>query len=123
MLHKKEDPEARYFHTPSFIVCLQRLSYSTLSLVSFSCCRGGLIRHRPAVQIEHRLAAIGSALAMRKRYSSLPLERISPQLQHAVLAAEGARFFHHHGFHRKEIVNAVGEDLEGNRSRGASTIT
>jgi Transglycosylase len=39
-----------------------------------------------------------------------------------VVAAEDARLFHHHGFDRKEIGNA-GEDLEGNRSRGASTIT
>jgi len=39
------------------------------------------------------------------------------------VAAEDARFFQHHGFDWKEIGNAVGEDLEGNRSRGASTIT
>jgi hypothetical protein len=61
-------------------------------------------------------------LVQRLRYEKDILSYVSsvfsPQLQHAVLAAEGARFFHHHGFHRKEIVNAVGEDLEGNRSRG-----
>jgi monofunctional glycosyltransferase len=76
-----------------------------------------------AVQIERRLAALVQRLPYKKRYSFVPLERISPQLQHAVVAAEDARFFQHHGFDWKEIGNAIGEDLEGNRSRGASTIT
>lgn len=76
-----------------------------------------------AVQIERRLAASVQRLPYRKRYSFAPLERISPQLQHAVVAAEDARFFQHHGFDWKEIGNAAEEDLEGGRRRGASTIT
>jgi monofunctional biosynthetic peptidoglycan transglycosylase len=76
-----------------------------------------------AVQIERRLAASVQRLPYKKRYSFVPLERISPQLQHAVVAAEDARFFQHHGFDWKEIGNAIGDDLDGHRSRGASTIT
>ena len=68
-----------------------------------------------AVQIERH--------ADRKRYSFVPLREISPHLQHAVLAAEDARFFHHHGFDWKEIGNAVEQDLGDGRKRGASTIT
>lgn len=59
----------------------------------------------------------------RKRYSFVPLARISPHLQHAVIAAEDARFFHHHGFDWKEIGSAVEQDLGDGRKRGASTIT
>ncbi len=68
-----------------------------------------------AVQIERH--------ADRKRYSFVPLREISPHLQHAVVAAEDARFFHHHGFDWKEIGNAVEQDLGDGRKRGASTIT
>lgn len=68
-----------------------------------------------AVQIERH--------ADRKRYSFVPLREISPHLQHAVVAAEDARFFHHHGFDWKEIGHAVEQDLGDGRKRGASTIT
>jgi len=57
------------------------------------------------------------------RYTFLPLNQISPNLQHAVVAAEDARFYQHHGFDWHEIQLAADEDLEGGRSRGASTIT
>ncbi len=58
-----------------------------------------------------------------KRYVFVPLPRISPNLQHAAIAAEDGRFFEHHGFDWKEIGNAVHEDMEEHRERGASTIT
>ena len=53
----------------------------------------------------------------------MPLEHISPHLWHAVVAAEDARFFQHHGFDWKEIGSAVAENMEDGRKRGASTIT
>ena len=58
-----------------------------------------------------------------KRYRFILLREISPELQHAVVAAEDARFFQHHGFDWHEIQIAAEDDLEGTRSRGASTIT
>src|SRR5690242_3095287 len=57
------------------------------------------------------------------RYKFIPLSQISPDLQHAVVAAEDARFYQHHGFDWHEIQIAAEDDLEGGRSRGASTIT
>ncbi|HZQ52720.1 MAG TPA: monofunctional biosynthetic peptidoglycan transglycosylase [Bryobacteraceae bacterium] len=75
-----------------------------------------------AVQAERRIAAWQSHISYKKRYLFVPLERISPQLQHAVIAAEDARFFKHHGFDWKEIGSAVRDDLEDGRVRGASTI-
>jgi monofunctional biosynthetic peptidoglycan transglycosylase len=51
------------------------------------------------------------------------LSQISPELQHAVVAAEDARFYQHHGFDWHEIEIAAQDDLVGDRTRGASTIT
>jgi len=59
----------------------------------------------------------------RKRFEFVPLDEISPQLQHAVVAAEDARFYQHHGFDWHEIQIAADEDMEGGRKRGASTLT
>jgi monofunctional biosynthetic peptidoglycan transglycosylase len=53
----------------------------------------------------------------------VPLARISPGFQHAVIAAEDARFYKHHGFDWREVENAVEDQLEDGRVRGASTIT
>ncbi len=49
--------------------------------------------------------------------------RISPEMQHAVIAAEDGRFYQHHGFDWHEIKVAAEEDDEGERTRGASTLT
>jgi monofunctional biosynthetic peptidoglycan transglycosylase len=49
--------------------------------------------------------------------------QISPDLQHAVIAAEDARFYQHHGFDWRETQIAAEDDLEGDRRRGASTLT
>ena len=59
----------------------------------------------------------------RARYQFIPLSQISPDLQHAVIAAEDTHFYQHHGFDWREIQVAAQEDLEGDRTRGASTIT
>jgi monofunctional biosynthetic peptidoglycan transglycosylase len=59
----------------------------------------------------------------RERYNFVPLSQISPDLQHAVIAAEDTRFYQHHGFDWHQIQIAAEEDLDGERTRGASTIT
>jgi monofunctional biosynthetic peptidoglycan transglycosylase len=59
----------------------------------------------------------------RERYKFVALSQISPDLQHAVIAAEDARFYQHHGFDWHQIQIAAEDDLEGERTRGASTIT
>jgi len=76
-----------------------------------------------AVHIERRLQAWTNHKPYRERYKFIPLIQISPDLQHAVVAAEDAHFYHHHGFDWHEIQIAAEEDLEGDRTRGASTIT
>ena len=55
----------------------------------------------------------------RERYKFVPLEQISPDLQHAVIAAEDARFYQHHGFDWHAIQIAAEDDMEGGAdSRG-----
>jgi monofunctional glycosyltransferase len=76
-----------------------------------------------AVQIQRRVQAWVHSTPYRKRYKFIPLSQISPNLQHAVVAAEDARFYQHNGFDWHEIQIAADDDWEGGRSRGASTIT
>ena len=76
-----------------------------------------------AVQIERRLQAWVHNKPYQKRSQFVPLVEISPYLQHAVIAAEDARFYQHNGFDWHEIQIAAEEDMEGDRTRGASTLT
>jgi monofunctional glycosyltransferase len=76
-----------------------------------------------AVHIERRLQAWIHHKPYRERYKFIPLSQISPNLQHAVVAAEDARFYQHHGFDWHQIQIDTEGDLEGDRLRGASTIT
>jgi monofunctional biosynthetic peptidoglycan transglycosylase len=76
-----------------------------------------------AVQTERRIEALMQHKAYRKSYEFVPLPEISVNLQHAVVAAEDARFYQHHGFDWNQVQIAVKDDLERGRSRGASTIT
>jgi monofunctional glycosyltransferase len=76
-----------------------------------------------AVHIQRRLQAWVHHTPYRKRYKFIPLSQISPNLQHAVIAAEDARFYQHHGFDWHQIQIAADEDWAGGRVRGASTIT
>jgi|SRR5579872_496078 len=76
-----------------------------------------------AVQMQRHLQAWIHQTPYHKRYKFLPLSQIALDLQHAVVAAEDTRFFQHHGFDWREVEIAAREDLEGERTRGASTIT
>lgn len=76
-----------------------------------------------AVHIQRRVQAWIHHTPYHERYIFIPLSQISPDLQHAVIAAEDARFYQHHGFDWNQIQIAAEEDLEGGRTRGASTIT
>jgi monofunctional biosynthetic peptidoglycan transglycosylase len=76
-----------------------------------------------AVHIERRVQAWIHHRPYHERYRFIPLSNISPDFQHAVIAAEDARFYQHHGFDWQQIQIAAEEDMDGGRSRGASTIT
>src|SRR3981189_2117295 len=76
-----------------------------------------------AVHIQRRLQAWIHHTPYHERYKFIPLSQISRDLQHAVIAAEDAHFYQHHGFDWREIQIAAEDDLERERTRGASTIT
>ena len=77
-----------------------------------------------AVQIERRVEAMRTGQPYSKRYTFVPLGRISRDLQHAVIAAEDGRFYQHKGIDWKELRKVAEKDAEeGRLGRGASTIT
>ena len=75
------------------------------------------------VHMERRVEALIRGTPYHERYDFIPRARISPNLQHAVVAAEDARFYEHHGFDWHAIQLAAEDDMEGGRIRGGSTIT
>jgi len=76
-----------------------------------------------AVHMQRRVQAWLHHTRYQKRYRFVPLSQISPDLQHAVISAEDTRFYRHHGFDWHAIQLAAQEDVEGGRTRGASTLT
>lgn len=76
-----------------------------------------------SVQAERRVESWFAKGKYQKRYRFVPLSRISPAFQHAVIAAEDGRFYQHHGFDWEQIQDAIEDEQEGKRLRGASTIS
>jgi len=76
-----------------------------------------------AVHMERRWQAWVHNTPYHERYNFVPLSQISLDLQHAVIAAEDARFYQHHGFDWHAMQIAAEEDMEGGRIRGGSTLT
>lgn len=77
-----------------------------------------------ALQTQRRIESWFSNAPYSKRCTHVPLSAIDPDLQHAVISAEDARFYKHHGFDWDAIEKAAHEDMEdGGRLRGGSTLT
>jgi len=77
-----------------------------------------------AVQVQRIFESLADGQPLRWQRQVVPLERISPHLQHAVLAAEDTRFFRHGGVDWEEVRNAIRDNRKrGRRWRGGSTIT
>ena len=76
------------------------------------------------VQIQRRVEAWVHGTRYRKRYTFVPLSKISPELQHAVISAEDGTFYRHHGIDWDETEKVAQESQDkGQLGRGASTIT
>ena len=89
-----------------------------LVAVFYAGCLGELLALRwidpptTAVQVERRLEALWRHKPYRKRQAFVPLSRISPDLQHAVISAEDGRFYQHHGIDWHEVQKVVDKDME-----------
>ena len=57
------------------------------------------------------------------KYQWMPFGNVSPDLPIALIAGEDQKFPGHHGFDLKAIADALDEAEEGERLRGASTIS
>jgi monofunctional glycosyltransferase len=73
--------------------------------------------------MERRLQAWIHHTPYHERYEFVQLSQLSLDFQHAVIAAEDARFYQHHGFDWQAIQIAAEDDMEGGRIRGGSTLT
>jgi monofunctional biosynthetic peptidoglycan transglycosylase len=76
-----------------------------------------------AVHMERHLQAWIHNTPYHQRYEFVSLSQISPDFQRAVIAAEDARFYEHHGFDWHAMQIAAEDDMEGGRIRGGSTLT
>ena len=117
---RRQKPRRFFRYTLSVIAALVCFFY-----VSVTCALIALKWIDPpttSVQMERRVESWLQEGAYGKQYRFMPLSRISPNLQHAIIAAEDARFYQHHGFDWKQVRIAAADDLEGRRMRGASTI-
>ena len=101
------------------LVALALWSYAALVLVTLR----WIDPPTTALQMQRRVQAWIHRKPYQKRYRFVPLAQISPELQHAVIAAEDSRFYQHHGFDWHEMKEAAEDDLDGDRVRGASTLT
>ena len=59
----------------------------------------------------------------RERRIFTPIDEIPDQVKQAFISAEDKNFYQHHGFDPRGIVAALGAAAQGERLRGASTIT
>jgi len=75
------------------------------------------------VQIQRRVESLFAKGPYKKRYTFVPLRRISPQLQHAVIAAEDGNFYKHYGIDWGQVRQVIEDSADaGEVTRGASTI-
>ncbi|MDN6301987.1 MAG: transglycosylase domain-containing protein [Brachybacterium sp.] len=70
-------------------------------------------------------AADGSLLAIfySENRIMVPLEEISPHMQHAVIAVEDRRFYEHGGVDPKGMARAFASNAAGGATQGGSTLT
>src|SRR5262249_3884404 len=77
-----------------------------------------------AFMIDRRVAArLHGERGFALKYQWMPLNRVAPDLPIALVAGEDQKFPTHHGFDLKAIADALDEAEEGERLRGASTIS
>jgi len=77
-----------------------------------------------SVQLQRQLEALFTSSPYTEQYTFVPLRRIDTRLIHAVVAAEDARFFQHHGIDWVELQKVLEASWhQGRFVRGGSTIT
>ena len=76
------------------------------------------------VQIQRHVESFFTRGPYKKRQIFVPLRRVSPQLQHAVIAAEDGNFYRNYGIDWGQVRQVIEDSADaGEVTRGASTIT
>lgn len=73
----------------------------------------------PSTMLMMQRAAEGETI----RHYPVPINRMSPHIVRAVIAAEDSRFCEHDGFDVEAIQNALESNARGRRMRGGSTVS
>jgi len=107
---------------------LRWLMFAALGWIVLSAALVLLLRFVPpstsAFMLERRVAAWrGNERGFTLQYQWVPWEKIAPEVPLALIASEDQKFPSHHGFDVQAIQDAMEEADEGERLRGASTIT
>ena len=77
-----------------------------------------------AFMLQRQIDAVaGGERDFRLRHSWAPMKIVSPELPIALVAAEDQKFPQHHGFDVEAIRDAIEDAEDGERLRGASTIS
>jgi monofunctional biosynthetic peptidoglycan transglycosylase len=76
-----------------------------------------------ALMIERRVDSWQSSGPYSPHYDWVPLDRIAPAMEVAVIASEDQNFLRHHGFDWGAIQKAVDYNERSEQLRGASTLT
>jgi monofunctional biosynthetic peptidoglycan transglycosylase len=76
-----------------------------------------------ALMVENRITSWFTPGDYTAYYQWVPIEKISPQVAIAVIAAEDQRFAEHLGFDMKAIEKAVAYNGKHRKTKGASTIS
>ncbi|WP_017653701.1 penicillin-binding protein 1C [Fortiea contorta] len=85
-----------------------------------------IIQNQLALQFSDRHnLPLGTLLTRDQEHTAVvPLNQVSPQFIHAILAAEDARFYHHGALEIKAIIRAIKQAIDTRKIvSGASTIT
>ncbi len=115
-----------------FFLCLSRrvffwLLWTTAGFVALSLVSVLVFRWldppTTSFMIQYQTLETRPAAFQEIRYRWVDLERISKDMQLAVVAAEDQKFPYHSGFDLESISDAVEDRLRGDRLRGASTIS
>jgi monofunctional biosynthetic peptidoglycan transglycosylase len=118
--HNRKRPLARRL--------LRWLALAICAWIALSIAAVATLRFAPpltsAFMVERRIAALAAGQrGFVLHYRWTPWDRVSRQLPIALVAAEDQKFPYHHGFDVEAIQDAIADAEDGDRLRGASTIS
>lgn len=83
----------------------------------------GLVYRSPSVHPVSTLMMYNKILGRKMQRQWVPFDKISPVLVHSVMMSEDGQYCAHNGVDWKAVNKIIGDAKEGEKTRGASTIT